>query len=165
MIDQQTLEHFRPLAYHWVKAQEDIVLKYGSPLRPAQSADAARVGVAHPEKVRVLVVDRIALPDDEALAEAASRAHIITSASRAVSFGYGIIIRADSWQDRELMVHCLVHVAQCERHGGLENFLGEYLADRGGSAEFSLGALEEEARSVAREICATTSKVREEAVA
>jgi hypothetical protein len=71
-----------------------------------------------------------------------------------VAIGYGIIIRADSWRNRELLLHQLVHVAQCERSGGLEKFVSEYLDDRrSGSQNFSLGSLEDEARSRAREIC------------
>jgi hypothetical protein len=124
------------------------------PLAPRQVADARRAGVHDPARVRVLVVDRIPLPDDPELADAARHAQIITDASRAVAIGYGIIIRADSWQNRELLLHQLVHVAQCERAGGLEPFVSEYLFDRRSSRDFSLGALEEEARSLAREICA-----------
>jgi len=102
----------------------------------------------------VLVVDRIPLPDNEELAEAARGAHIITEASRGVTIGHGIIIRADCWGDRELLVHQLVHVAQCERSGGLEPWVQEYLFDRRASASFTVGTLEEEARRIAREICA-----------
>ena len=55
---------------------------------------------------------------------------------------------------RELLLHQLVHVAQCERSGGLESFVGEYLSDRRTSPDFSVGSLEDEARGLAREICA-----------
>jgi hypothetical protein len=154
MIDQEKFERLAPLAYPWAKAQEDFILKYGAPLAPAQVTDAQRGGVRDPSRVRVLVVDRIPLPEDEELAEAARRAQIITDASRAVAIGYGIIIRADCWQNRELLLHQLVHVAQCERSGGLERFVGEYLCDRSTCRDFSVGALEDEARGLAREICA-----------
>ena len=87
------------------------------------------------------------------LAEAARSRHIISDASRGVTVGHGIIIRADSWGNRELMVHQLVHVAQCERSGGLEAFVQHYLCDRQNCAEFTLGAFEAEARQRAREIC------------
>jgi hypothetical protein len=102
----------------------------------------------------LLVVDRIPLPDDPELAQAAGQTQIITPACRGVALGYGIVIRADAWGNRELVVHQLVHVAQCERSGGLESFVQRYLADRSHSEEFSVGALEEEARKLARDICA-----------
>jgi len=153
MIDQQKFERLAPLASEWAKNQEAYILKHGAPLANRQIADARRVGVKDTARVRVLVVDRIPLPDDPELAEAAQRAQIITDACRGVAIGYGIIIRADSWQNRELLVHQLVHVAQCERSGGLESFVSEYLCDRRTCPDFSVGSLEDEARGLAREIC------------
>lgn len=153
MIDQKQFQDLAPRALEWAKTQENLILKYGSPLRVAQLDDARLAGVQDVERVRVLVVDRIPLPDDEELADAARRAQIITEASHAVTIGYGIVIRASFWQDRELLVHSLVHVAQCERSGGLESFVEEYLNDRATCANFSIGSLEEEARGLAREIC------------
>jgi hypothetical protein len=151
--DQETFERLSPLAYQWVKAQEEFVLARGASLGPAHTADARRVGVQDCDRVKVLVVDRIPLPDNEELAEAAKRSQIITEASRGMAIGHGIIIRADCWGDRELLLHQLVHVAQCERSGGLESWVQQYLFDRHTSATFTAGALEDEARRTAREIC------------
>ena len=154
MIDRGHFERLAPLAYEWALAQEEFILKLGSPLRPSAVADAARVGVQEPGRVRVLVVDRIPLPADEELAEASRRNDIITDASRGVAIGFGIMIRADHWGDRELLLHQLVHVAQCERAGGLQRFVVEYLGDRQAAPGFTVGTLEEEARRTARAICA-----------
>jgi hypothetical protein len=154
MIDQKEFERLTPLAAHWAKSQEKYILQHGVPLTADQIADAKKAGVKDVSRVRVLVVNRIPLPDDKELAEAARRAQIITDASRGIAIGHGIIIRADSWRDRELLLHQLVHVAQCERSGGLEKFVNEYLLDRrNGSQNFSLGSLEDEARGLARELC------------
>ena len=163
MIDQEKFERLAPLAYQWAKQQEAYVLQHGARLAANQLADAGRAGVQDPDRVRVLVVDRIPLPDDAELAEAARGAQIITEASRGVAIGYGIIIRADSWQNRELLLHQLVHVAQCERSGSLESFVGEYLGDRRSSPDFSFGPLEDEARGLAREICAADRAARQPA--
>ena len=154
MIDQKDFERLAPLACQWAKRQEAYILEQGVPLNPKQTADARRAGVTQPERVRVLVVDRIPLPDDKELAEAARHAQIITDSSRGVAIGHGIIIRADSWRNRELFLHQLAHVAQCERSGGLETFVTEYLLDRRSSRDFSVGSFEDEARGLAREICA-----------
>jgi len=154
MIDKKEFDRLAPLAAQWAKSQEKYILRHGVPLTADQIADARRTGVKDIDRVRVLVVNRIPLPDDKELAEAARRAQIITDASRGVAIGHGIIIRADSWRDRELLLHQLVHVAQCERSGGLEKFVNEYLLDRRNSAgNFSLGSLEDEARGLARELC------------
>lgn len=153
MVDQETFEYLLPQAYAWANAEEAFVLERGIPLAPHQIADARRAGVRDCSKVRVLVVGRIPLPDHAALAEATRRAQIITEATRCVGFGYAIIVRADAWGDRELLVHNLVHIAQCERSGGLEPWIREYLSDRVNCQEFTCGPLEEEARGLAREIC------------
>ena len=153
VIDQQTFEDLLPLAYQWVKAQEEFILARGAPLGPQHKADARLAGVRDCERVRVLIVDRIPLPEGGELAKAARRAQIITPDTRCVGFGHAIIIRADSWGDRELLLHNLVHIAQCERSGGLEQWVRQYLGDRQTCAEFTVGSLEEEARGLARTIC------------
>ncbi len=154
MVDQQTFEELLPLAYQWASAQEQLVLARGAPLTPQHAADARRAGVQDGSRVRVLVVERLPLPDDPRLANFARKNIIITAATRGAGIGHGIIIRADCWGERELLVHQLVHVAQCERNGGLEPFVRLYLGERFNSASFTIGPLEEEARRIAREICA-----------
>jgi hypothetical protein len=154
LIDQETFDDLLPLACQWARVQEDSILSCGVPLDQWQVADAKRVGVRDWSRVRVLVVDRIPMPENDALAKAAQDANIINSGCRGVAIGHGIIIRADRWGDRELLLHQLVHVAQCERSGGLTPFVQEYLSDRRNCPKFTVGAFEEEARRIAREICA-----------
>lgn len=154
MIDEGEFQRLFPLAWDWAKAQEEFILERGASLGPVYSIDAERVGIKDPSRVRVLIVDRIPVPEDEELAEAASRSLIITAACRGVAIGHGIIIRLDCWGDRELMVHQLIHVAQCERAGGFEPFLYQYLSQRQTCATFTLGSFEDEARAMARQICA-----------
>lgn len=154
MIDKETFENLLPLAYQWAKSQEDFVLAHGTPLSPQHMADARLAGVRDCERIRMLVVDRIPLPESGELAEAVQRTRIISEDTRCVGVGHGVMIRAEAWGDRELLLHNLVHVAQCERSGGLEQWIRDYLLDRQNSASFTLGTLEEEARRTAREICA-----------
>ena len=156
MINQTKFERLLPLAIQWAKTQELLILEHGTALGGRQIEDAGRVGVRNAGRVRLLLVDRIPFPANPELAEAARRAQIITDASRAVTIGHGILIRGDSWQDRGLLVHSLVHVAQFERSGGcLESFVEQYLNDRTSCASFTVGALEDEARGMARAICAS----------
>ncbi|PYK30788.1 MAG: hypothetical protein DME57_05905 [Verrucomicrobia bacterium] len=154
VVDQQMLEALLPLAYEWARGLEEFALSHGHPLGTTHAYDAHLAGVKECDRVRVLVVDRIPLPEDPALAEAARRIRIITEDTRCMGFGHALLIRADAWNDRELIVHNLVHIAQCERAGGLENWVREYLGDRTSCADFTVGSLEEEARRVAHEICA-----------
>lgn len=154
MNNQETFELLVALAYQWAKAQEEFVLAHGIPLGPQALADARRAGVRDCDRIRVLVVDRIPLPETGDLAEAAHRTRIVTPDTRCVGVGHAIMIRGEAWGDRELLVHNLVHIAQCERSGGLEQWVQQYLFDRKTSAAFTVGTLEEEARRMAREICA-----------
>jgi hypothetical protein len=153
MIDQETFQNLLPLACEWAKAQEDFVIAHGAPLGIRETADARRAGIQDYDRVRVLVVDRIPLPDHPQLAEAARRTGILTLDTRCIGFGHAVIIRADSWSDRELLLHNLVHIAQCERSGGLEQWVKLYLGNRTNCADFTIGSLEAEARGLAREIC------------
>lgn len=153
MIDQQTFERLLPAAYEWVKGQEEFVLARGVPLTSRQCEDARRAGVQDCSRVKVLVVDRIPLPDEPELAETAQRIGIITEDTRCVGFGHALIIHVNAWADRELIVHNLVHIAQCERSGGLEPWIRKYLGNRTTCQNFTIGTLEDEARILAREIC------------
>ena len=152
-VDQETFEQLLPRAYEWAKEQEEFVLSRGNPLGPRHIADARLAGVQDCARVRVLVVDRIPLPDDPALAQAARRMGIISEETRCMGFGYALIIRVDDWNDRELILHNLIHIAQCERSGGLEQWCRHYLGDRSNCPNFTIGSLEDEARRIAREIC------------
>jgi hypothetical protein len=163
MIDQEKFDRLAPRACQWARAQETYILKHGAPLTARQLADARKAGIKDCDRVRLLVVDRIPMPEDKELAEAARRAQIITEACPGMAVGHGIMIRADNWQNRELLVHQMVHVAQCERSGRVESFVPEYLSDRRTSPKFSVGFLEEEARGLAREICATDTLARQTA--
>src|SRR3954469_11306016 len=120
MIDENTFERLLNHACEWTVAQEEFALEHGIPLTGRGLDDARLAGVQDCDRVRVLVVDRIPLPDFPDLAAAAKSSGIITHDTKCVGFGYAVIIRADAWGDRELLVHNLVHVAQCERSGGLQ---------------------------------------------
>jgi hypothetical protein len=157
MVDQETFEYLLPLACEWAKKKEEFVLRHGHPLGTTQAWDAQLAGVQDPARIRVLVVHRIPFPEDPRLAEAAQRIRIITEDTRCMGFGYALLVRGDAWNDRELILHNLVHIAQCERSGGLENWVRQYLSDRTNCPNFSIGALEEEARRIAHEICRSTA--------
>ena len=153
MIDPETFEHLLPLAYEWAKALEELVLSRGAQLGPRHAVDAQLARIKDISRVRVLVVDRIPPPENRELALAARRLGIISEDTRCMGFGYALVVRADAWNDRELILHNLFHIAQCERVGGLEPWVRRYLNDRTSCADFTIGSLEEEARGLAREIC------------
>lgn len=152
--EQPTYPELVNLACQWAQAQEEFILERGTPLDPRAWSDAAAVGVRDIRRIRLLVVDRIPMPEMKELAEAAKRIQVITPSSRAVTMGHGVMVRADCWADRELIVHQFVHIMQCERCGGFGSYLQQYLLDRQSSADqFGIGCFEEEARRLARDLC------------
>ncbi len=116
-----------PLACAWAEAQERVILRDGVALTPAQTADAAKIGVAHPERVRLLSVVRVPIPEHPALRDAAEATQLISPYTGGLTLRYGIFIRSDCWGDRGLVFHELVHTLQYERLGGFQAFLHQYL--------------------------------------
>lgn len=127
MIDPNRFIHLIPKAVMWVQQQEQEIIKTGIPLSDSQLRDVNLVPVKQPEKVRLLRVPQIPLPDDAELSFAAQAINLITPTTLGLSLRYGILIRTDHWNNRELVVHELVHTSQYERLGGHQQFLTQYL--------------------------------------
>lgn len=126
MITEEQFNSLLPFACAWAEKQEQIILRDGVPLNATQLADAKTIGVLHPEKVRLLKVLQIPLPDDPLLRDAAEQAKVISRDSVSQSLRYGIFIREDGWGIRTLVFHELVHTSQYERLGGFEPFIRQY---------------------------------------
>jgi hypothetical protein len=118
-----------PLAVRWASQQEQKILRVGVALDESQRTDAHLMGVARPEKVRLLKVDQVPLPANRLLRWAAKRTKLISSDTAGMALRYGIFIRSDCWQKRRLIAHECVHTAQYERLGGIEEFLSLYLRE------------------------------------
>ena len=118
-----------PLAVSWAKEQESLILKTGSPLADQNLADARAAGVQLPEKIRLLAVTAIPAPENLILRLASQLLGLITANTGGLTLRYGIFIRKDCWDDRELIAHECIHTAQYERLGGFEQFLNRYLTE------------------------------------
>ena len=60
-----------PVACAWAAEQEAVILRDGVALTASQTDDARQIGVAHPERVRLRVVEQIPLPLHPMLRDAA----------------------------------------------------------------------------------------------
>lgn len=129
MITPQQFYQLLPLAVSWAEQQENYILQNGAQLTVSQLTDAKLVQVVSPEKVRLLKVDQIPLPNESSLRNAAQMLGLITANTIGLTLGYGVFIRKDFWNDRKIVIHELVHVAQYERLGGISNFLQKYLQE------------------------------------
>jgi hypothetical protein len=127
MITPEMFEALLPLACTWAEEQEGVILRDGVPLSASQTADAKNAGVAHPERVRLLKVTSIPMPDHPALRAAAEATGLISPQTIGLTLRYGIFVRSDCWGDRRLVAHELVHTSQYERLGGFQAFLRQYL--------------------------------------
>ena len=141
-----------PLAATWARKQEAWILCDGVPLRDAQLADARRIGIAHPERVRVLHVATIPPRMHPVLRFLAAKFGLRFDGTIGMALGYGIFIGEWHLESRALLAHELVHVRQYERLG-FASFLRQYLRECLCEG-YPQGALEAEARYVAELICA-----------
>jgi hypothetical protein len=118
-----------PLAANWVQRQEKRMLRIGVPLSDQELADARAIGVAEPDRVRLLQLDCVPFPTDAMLKAAAAAIQFLTPKTCGLTLRYGIFVRSDCWRERALIAHELVHVAQYERLGGILPFLRQYLSE------------------------------------
>jgi hypothetical protein len=118
-----------PLAVQWAEAQEALILKEGAPLSAQGLSDAKLVGVANPEKIRLLKVSRVPMPAHPVLMQAAQETGLISPDTGGMAIRYGIFVRHDCWTDRSLIAHECVHTSQYERFGGIRQFLERYLRE------------------------------------
>lgn len=128
-ITQEQFQFLLPLAIEWAEKQEGVILRNGIPLNDKQLQDAKSAGVLTPEKIRLLVVPNIPLPDHPTLQQAAQATQLITPSTDGLTVRYGIFIRNQHFNNRQLLVHEFVHTAQYERLGGFMPFLQQYLME------------------------------------
>jgi hypothetical protein len=146
------LESLLPLAADWAREHEQIILKTGVSLSGPELFEARRVGLKHPERVRILSVPAIPFPEHPLLKAACRATNLVPESPRGLTLFYGIYIRSDCWGNRPILVHELVHTAQYERLGGIEGFLRAYLGECM-SLGYGNSSMENEARNAASRLC------------
>jgi len=147
-----TLPVFLPVAYAFAEKEELIIIEQGTPLTETELADARLAGVMQPEKIRVIRSEALPQPENEDVLFLAKRIGLFSPRSSGLSVGYGICLRHGFWDDREVLVHECVHVAQYEKLNGIRPFLSVYLRECI-EPGYPFGRLEQEAILVARDIC------------
>ncbi len=145
-----------PFATRWIEAQERRILAEGVALDESGIADARRIGVMHPERVRLLRVSRVPLPGGAWLGSFGRWVGGPVREIAGLTARYGIFIRADVWGDRRLVAHELAHTKQYERFGGARPFLRQYLTECL-TTGYASAALELEATEAAARCLAGTS--------
>lgn len=113
-------------AIAWAEQQSTLILRYGKPLTPKKIRLAFSVGVAHPERIRLLQVTHIPLPDDQQLTKMAIDAGLLTPSIAGLTLGYGIYLR-HGYCTPSMLFHECRHVHQYEQAGSIAALLAEYL--------------------------------------
>jgi len=117
-----------PKAVDFIEASDQQIQTQGRALTPDEQALARAVGVAQPERVRVLITDPFVAPQDPQFAIEARKLGLGASAEGARTTGYAIQIKPSYASARWILAHELTHVGQYERLGTMQ-FAHEYLTE------------------------------------
>jgi hypothetical protein len=122
-----TVEKLQPGVARYIREAEQIGLTQGQPLDEGQLQLARTVGVAEPERVRIVVTQRFPVASDADLAaQLSKRFGIGPAANGGLTMGHTIFIGEKYAGKRWLLAHELTHVSQFERFG-VERFAHDYL--------------------------------------
>lgn len=113
--------------FQWAEAMEKQILQEGEPINYHDRLIASIAGISDEEKVRILKVDKIILPDIE-LVNDLKKANIFTlSGTAGMALGHAILLDKNATQD--VLIHEFRHVAQYELFGDLKSYLTFYLRE------------------------------------
>ncbi|MBC7797459.1 MAG: hypothetical protein H7Z37_11350 [Pyrinomonadaceae bacterium] len=131
-MNETTDENFEKivqLMIFWSEQWQAHILEHGTPLDERQTVYAQHVGVTAPEKVRVLKVPNVPMPHYEILQKAFIENNVFSLDANGLTLEYGIFIKQGVFPVEYWLTHELVHVAQCERIGGLSPSMRQYLKE------------------------------------
>lgn len=111
----------------WAEAMQKQIFQEGEPISYRDRLIASIAGIGDEEKVRILKVDKIVLPDIE-LVNDLKKANILgTSKTLGMALGYAILL--DNSATHDALIHEFRHVAQYELFGDLKSYLTFYLRE------------------------------------
>jgi hypothetical protein len=146
-ISPDTIERLFPKVVGWVRAMEQVALEGGQALLPEHITIASKIGVNEIDRVRILMVSEIPRPEEHELKQFVDKTGVISSATRGITFGHGIMLKVN-FADLGVLAHELGHVVQYERLSGIEGFLKPYLEE---VEIYPNGPMEREANQLALE--------------
>lgn len=118
-----------PRAVAWATAQSQTVLEFGLTLKESGLEIARTVGVRQPQDIRVGVVDRLPMPEDALLREAAVQTGLLGPNMLGLTLGYAVLVCRGHETSPRLLSHEFRHVHQYEVAGSIEGFLPVYLQE------------------------------------
>lgn len=116
-----------PKAIAWAETQSEKAVLAGRPLDELFMSIAKSVGVANPERIRILDVPRLPMPDDPQLKQAALATGLLGPEMVGLTLGYSVLVCPGYGRDVRLLSHEFRHVYQYEQAGSIAGFLPAYL--------------------------------------
>ncbi|RQS67489.1 hypothetical protein DID96_21745 [Burkholderia sp. Bp8963] len=127
MIDlAEILPAALPAAVAWAEAQAARGQALGAPLTPGQADDARAVGVAQPERIRIVTTAVLPFPDTPSLAAIARDTGLLSPGTIGLTLGHAVFV-VEEHVTRRLLTHEFRHVHQYEAAGSIGAFLARYL--------------------------------------
>lgn len=126
MLDNNRAEDLIHKAVSWAKEHSQRIVQNGEPLDVMELETAIKTGVAHPERVRIFVVETIPFPEERELQKTANEFNLLGEDTAGLTLGYGIYVRTGCYTS-SLLAHEFRHVYQYERAGSIDAFIYEYI--------------------------------------
>jgi hypothetical protein len=123
---QAALPLLLPKAIAWAESEASAAAAAGHALNELALGVARRVGVTHPELIRIALMDSLPMPKDPQLQAAAIETGLLGPHMVGLTLGYSVLVRRgqDTWR---LLSHEFRHVYQYEQAGSIAVFLPVYL--------------------------------------
>ncbi|MBT2335261.1 hypothetical protein J7E49_15250 [Variovorax paradoxus] len=125
---QSKVAQLLPKVEAWYSEVEIQLAPFGRPLTAEEARTAIELGVAEPEKVRVVVLDEFPMPKDEQLLGEAKKHGLGNWSEGGRSNGRVVLLKPRVAQSPAVLRHELVHLAQQDRMGRTA-FLRRYLIE------------------------------------
>lgn len=122
------INKFFPRALAWYSETETELLSQGRELSVEELAIARHLGIQQAERVRVIVLEVFPMPTDPELKIEAEKYGLGSALEGGRTLGYAILLKSQLANNRTILTHELVHIAQRERLGK-EGFLRRYLVE------------------------------------
>ena len=120
------LNSYLPLVVLWAKKHHDLIQEQGAELNEEGMEMARSVGVAEPERIRIMLVDEIPFQEDPVVYSLAKSVGMLSGQVSGITFGHSIYI-VKACQSARIYSHEFRHVHQYETLGSIGEFMEVYL--------------------------------------
>ena len=124
---RSAMSQILPQAIRWAKTQSETALRSGRPLDGDFLSIAQDVGMANPERIRILDLPHLPMPDDPLLRQAAVETGLLGPKMAGLTLGYAVLVCPGFGHNIRLLSHEFRHVYQYEQAGSIDAFLTTYL--------------------------------------